>query len=413
MESHFEPPAPIPACHARCGSSGLAHLRSRTVSAFDIVRILLGLLILVGGGELLVRGASALASRWGLSPLVVGLTVVAMGTSAPEFAVTVQAVLRDQTDLAVGNVVGSNIVNVLLILGVASLILPLAVKEQLVRVDVPVMILLSGALLLFALDGTISSVNALVLLAVWLTHTAVIVVMSRRESVMARPETQTIETADGSADGGADQPPAPGPGVVMSLVLIAVGIALLVAGANLLVTGAVNIASSLGLSGLIIGLTVVAVGTSLPELVTSLVAAVRGERDIAIGNVVGSCIANIGLVLAVPALFADGGIAVAPAAIALDIPLMVATAAVVAPIIFTGFTVERWEGALFLALYLAYLTFLVLDATGHQALVGFTRTMVLFVLPLVAAGLIATLVFELKQMAVRHSGDAKPTANPG
>ena len=391
-------------------SFGQTPLGSRNVSTFDIARVLLGLLILVGGGELLVRGASALAARWGLSPLVVGLTVVAVGTSAPEFAVTVQAVLRDQTDLAVGNVVGSNIVNVLLILGVAALILPLAVKEQLVRVDVPVMIALSVLLLLFALDGNVSFVDALVLLVSWLVHTTAIVVLSRRETALARPGGQTVETADGS-EASAERTAAPDPGVTMSVVLIAAGIALLVAGANLLVTGAVNIASSLGLGGLIIGLTVVAVGTSLPELVTSLVAAIRGERDIAIGNVVGSCIANIGLVLAVPALFADGGIPVAPAAIALDIPLMVATAVVVAPIIITGFTVERWEGALFIALYLAYLAYLVLDATGHQALTGFTRTMVLFVLPLVVVGLIATLVYELKQRAVRNSPAAKPKKN--
>ena len=383
------------------------------MSAFDIGRVLLGLVILVGGGELLVRGASSLAARWGLSPLVVGLTVVAVGTSAPEFAVTVQSVLRDQTDLAVGNVVGSNIVNVLLILGVAALILPLAVKEQLVRVDVPVMIVLSAGLLVFALDGTISPANALVLFALWLTHTIVIIVLSRRETVRARPGSRTAEPADETPEDRTTPPASPGPGVAMSAVLIAVGVALLVAGADILVTGSVNIATSLGLSGLVIGLTVVAVGTSLPELVTSLVAAVRGERDIAIGNVVGSCIANIGLVLAVPALFADGGIPVAAAAIALDIPLMVATAIVLVPIIFTGFTVERWEGGLFIALYAAYLAFLVLDATGHEALSGYTSTMMLFVLPLVVAGLIATLLYEVKQLASRKSGSAGPRNSSG
>ena len=383
------------------------------MSAFDIGRVLLGLVILVGGGELLVRGASSLAARWGLSPLVVGLTVVAVGTSAPEFAVTVQSVLRDQTDLAVGNVVGSNIVNVLLILGVAALILPLAVKEQLVRVDVPVMIVLSAGLLVFALDGTISPANALVLFALWLTHTIVIIVLSRRETVRARPGSRTAEPADETPEDRTTPPASPGPGVAMSAVLIAVGVALLVAGADILVTGSVNIATSLGLSGLVIGLTVVAVGTSLPELVTSLVAAVRGERDIAIGNVVGSCIANIGLVLAVPALFADGGIPVAAAAIALDIPLMVATAIVLVPIIFTGFTVERWEGGLFIALYAAYLAFLVLDATGHEALSGYTSTMMLFVLPLVVAGLIATLLYEVKRLASRKSGSAGPRNSSG
>ncbi len=397
---------------------------SRIVNAFDIARIALGLVILVGGGELLVRGASALAARWGLSPLVVGLTVVAVGTSAPEFAVTVQAVLRDETDLAVGNVVGSNIVNVLLILGVAALILPLAVKQQLVRIDVPVMIGLSVVLLLCSLDGLISTTDGLLLLVLWLAHTAVILVLSRRKPTVAPAENGQHDVPDPrqrhdpnkrAATDTADQGPAPGLGVTVSVALIAVGIALLVAGANLLVTGAVNIATSLGLSGLVIGLTVVAVGTSLPELVTSLVAAVRGERDIAIGNIVGSNIANIGLVLGGPALFAGGGIPVAPAALALDIPLMVAVAFVVLPIVFTGFTVQRWEGALFVALYLAYVTYLVLNATGHQGLAGFTQTMVFFVLPLAIVAVITTVVYDLHRRA-RKSAAAQPhedSAYPG
>ncbi len=376
------------------------------MNTFDIARIALGLVILVGGGELLVRGASSLAARWGLSPLVVGLTVVAIGTSAPEFAVTVQAVLRGETDLAVGNVVGSNIVNVLLILGIAALILPLAVKQQLVRIDVPVMIGLSVVLLLCSLDGLISTTDGLLLLVLWLAHTAVIVVLSRRKTVPSRqdPEERYIpEPGDDDSASAADQPPARTLSVVVSVVLIAVGVALLVAGANLLVTGAVNIATSLGLSGLVIGLTVVAVGTSLPELVTSLVAAIRGERDIAIGNIVGSNIANIGLVLGGPALFAGGGIPVAPAAIALDIPLMVAVAFVVLPIVFTGFTVQRWEGALFVALYVAYVTYLVLNVTGHEGLAGFTQTMVLFVLPLAIVAVITTVVYDLHRRARKHA----------
>lgn len=347
------------------------------MDAIDIGRIIVGLVVLVGGGELLVRGASGLAARWGLSPLVVGLTVVAIGTSAPEFAVTVGAVLRDESDLAVGNVVGSNIANVLLVLGLAAVVLPLAVKRQLVKIDVPVMIGLSLVLLVFALDGVISATDGLVLLALWVTHTAVTIVLSRREKTPA------------------DTDAAPAPKVLTCIVLLLAGIALLVVGANQLVTGAVNIATSLGVDGLVIGLTVVAVGTSLPELVTSLVAAIRGERDIAIGNVVGSCIANIGLVLAAPALFANGGISVAPAAIALDIPLMLAAALAVLPIVFTGFAVQRWEGALFVALYVAYTAYLVLNVTEHQALNGFTQTMVLLVLPLIGLAIAATVVHDV------------------
>ncbi len=366
------------------------------MDALDIGRIVLGLVVLVGGGELLVRGASALAARWGLSPLVVGLTVVAIGTSAPEFAVTVGAVLRDESNLAVGNVVGSNIANVLLVLGVAAIVLPLAVKAQLVRFDVPVMIVLSVLLLILAVDGLISALDGLLLVGLWLAHTTMTIVVGRRSTALAH----SVEAEDASSAGRS-------PSVPLSLVLIAVGIALLVVGANLLVTGAVSIATGLGVDGLIIGLTVVAVGTSLPELVTSLVAAVRGERDIAIGNVVGSCIANIGLVLAVPAIFAGDGISVASAAVALDIPLMVATAVVVLPIVFTGFTVQRWEGAVFIALYGAYTAYLVLNATGHQALSGFTQTMVFLVLPLIAVTIITTLVHDLhRRGAVRATSSA-------
>lgn len=354
------------------------------MDALDIGRIALGLVVLVGGGELLVRGASGLAARWGLSPLVVGLTVVAIGTSAPEFAVTVGAVLRDESDLAVGNVVGSNIANVLLVLGLAAIVLPLAVKRQLVRFDVPVMIGLSLVFFVLALDGVISTTDGLLLLALWLTHTASTIVLSRRD-------TTPLALASDSA---------PPPQVLTCLVLLVAGIALLVVGADQLVTGAVNIATSLGVDGLVIGLTVVAVGTSLPELVTSLVAALRGERDIAIGNVVGSCIANIGLVLAVPAFFANGGIRVAPAAISLDIPLMVAAALAVLPIVFTGFAVQRWEGSVFVALYVAYTAYLVLNATEHQALTGFTQTMVFLVLPLIALTVVVTVIHDVHRRGV-------------
>lgn len=378
------------------------------MSILDIGRVLLGLIFLVGGGELLVRGASAIAAKWGLSPLVIGLTVVAVGTSAPEFAVTVGAVAQGETDLAVGNVVGSNIANTLLILGLAALVLPLAVKKQLVRFDVPVMIGISAALFLCSLDGVISRIDAALLLVVTLIHTITTVLLGRRDesapaareaphtaaSIRSDPASPQVERPTSNSSTAAATPTA-----VVCLLLMATGIAVLVAGANLLVTGAVNIATSLGVSGLIIGLTVVAVGTSLPELATSIIAAIRGERDIAIGNVVGSCIANIGLVLAVPALFTGRGIPVAAPAIALDIPLMLAAAVALAPVIFTGFTIQRWEGALFLTLYAAYTTFLVLDATGHQALTGFTSAVMLFALPLAVITLTATLAHDLQRRA--------------
>jgi len=374
------------------------------MSALDVGLILLGLLILVAGGELLVRGASTMASRWGLSPLAVGLTVVAVGTSAPELAVSVGAVLRGEMDLAVGNVVGSNIANVLLILGVAALVLPLAVKEHLVRIDVPAMIVASVALLFCALDGVISTLDGILLLGLMLSHTILTVTLSRRVTApkthvpvqaatkdVGKPHEGAKTTREGDAGSAATLT------TPIAVLLVLVGIALLAGGANLLVTGAVNVATSLGVSGLVVGLTIVAVGTSMPELITSVVAALRGERDIAVGNVVGSCIANIGLVLGLPALFTSGGIPVASAAIAVDIPLLLAAAVVVAPIAFTGFTVQRWEGALLVGLYLAYVTYVVLDATGHQAQSGFTWTMTFFVFPLLVLTLATTVGYSLRR----------------
>ncbi|GAA4877777.1 calcium/sodium antiporter [Serinicoccus chungangensis] len=357
----------------------------------DIARILGGLVLLVVGGEFLVRGASNLATRLGLSPLVVGLTVVSVSTSAPEFAVTVGAVLDGQPELAVGNVVGSNIANILLILGIAALVLPLAVREQLVKIDVPVMVGLSVALLLVALDGVISTLEGLLLLAVMVAHTVLTVVVSRR--------TQRRELRKRRAPAKREGEPM---AVLPALGLVLGGVALLVLGANLLVAGAVNIAEALGVSGLVVGLTVVAVGTSLPELAASVIAAVRGERDLAVGNVVGSCIANIGLVLGVPAIISSGGLPVPFPAIAFDIPLMVAAAVALAPVVFTGFTVARWEGGLFVLLYAAYTAFVVLNATRHEALQGFEVVMVIFVLPLVGLTLVVTTTFEIGVMAERR-----------
>ncbi|MFE7630321.1 calcium/sodium antiporter [Kocuria sp. NPDC057446] len=369
----------------------------------DVGRIVVGLVLLVGGGELLVRGASALARRVGISSLVVGLTVVSAATSAPELAVAVGAVLRDEPGLAVGNVVGSNIVNVLLILGLSALVVPLAVRQRLVRFDLPWMVVLSIGLLLVSLDGRIGAVDGVLLLSAVVVHTVLTVVLSRRGARVpaAAPPGDRGARDDSDDDGGdgggqdvrGEEEPTPA-SVPRSVLLVVLGIALLVAGATLLVDGAVNIATSLGVSSLVVGLTVVAVGTSLPELATSVIAVRRGERDLAVGNVVGSNIFNIGMVLGLPALISRDGIPVAGAAVAFDIPVMLAAAVALLPIAFTGFVVARWEGALFVALYAAYTGYVVLAATEHDALEGFTWTMAWFVLPLVVLTLVVFTAYE-------------------
>lgn len=352
------------------------------MNIIDIGLVIAGLALLVAGGEALVRGAGTLASRAGISPLVIGLVVVSAATSAPELAVTVGAVANGEPDLAVGNVVGSNIVNILFILGLSALISPLIIKRQLVRFDIPVMVGISIAFLVVSLDGSISVLDGILLLGALVIHTVISIRMGRKEVLApdAKPDTMPLNSK-----------PVP---LWLAIILLIAGIGLLVLGAQALVTGAVSIATALGVSSLVIGLTVVAIGTSLPELATSLIAIRRGETDMAVGNVVGSNIFNIGMVIGAPAIFFGAGIPVAPSAIAIDLPLMLAAALALLPIAFTGFVMARWEGGLFALLYTAYTLYLVLDSTGHDAAQGFTTIMLWFVLPLVAMTLVAVTAYE-------------------
>ena len=360
------------------------------MNVIDVGLIIAGLLLLIAGGEALVRGAGTLASKAGISPLVIGLVVVSAATSAPEFAVTMGAVLGGEPDLAVGNVVGSNIVNIWLILGLSAVISPLIIKRQLVRFDMPVMVGISFLLLVVSLDGQISVLDGILLFGSLVLHTVISIRMGRKEIVdpAAKPDSIPLNSK-----------PVP---IWLAILLLAVGISLLVLGAQLLVTGAVSIATSLGVSSLVIGLTVVAIGTSLPELATSIIAIRKGETDMAVGNVVGSNIFNIGLVLGLPAIFFESGIPVAQSAIAIDLPLMLATAVALLPIAFTGFIVARWEGVLFVLLYTAYTLYLVLASTEHDAAQGFSTIMLWFVLPLVAMTLVAVTSYELGILKERN-----------
>lgn len=348
----------------------------------DGVFVLVGLVMLVGGGEVLVRGASALAIKTGLSPLIVGLTVVSVATSAPELAVTTGAVLSGETDLAIGNVVGSNIANVLLILGVCAVITPLLVRRQMLKLDLSVLLVLTLALLLFANNGRIGTFEGLLLLGVWIAYIAMSIRVSRAKPADPSQEADTKTMKMPIAAG-----------FVLS------GVALLVVGSQLLVDGAASIASALGVSGLVIGLTVVAIGTSMPELAASAIAAIRGQTDLAVGNVVGSCLANIGLVLGLPSLLAPGGLDVPASVGAFDVPVMVATVGGLFIVAFTGAWIVRWEGLVFVALYVAYTAYVVLAATHHDALEGFTSTMVIFVLPVLGVVLAGSLLHEMKRRA--------------
>lgn len=327
----------------------------------------LGLVLLVAGAELLVRGASRLAAALGISPLVIGLTIVAFGTSAPEMAVSVQSAFTGQGDIAFGNVVGSNIFNVLLILGLSAIIAPLVVHVQLIRIDVPVMIGVSLLGLGLSLDLRITRLEGAVLFAGIVAYTVWLHRASRREPEADR-EASSVHPTTGSR--------------VADVGRIVVGLGLLVLGSRWLVGGAIAIAQYFELSELVIGLTIVAAGTSLPEVATSVLASIRGERDIAVGNVVGSNIFNILAVLGAAALVAPDGVPVAPAARDFDALVMIVVAVACLPIFFTGYIISRWEGLVFLGYYGAYTTYLILSSSAHDALGTFSSVMWLFVIPL-------------------------------
>ncbi|HEX6884150.1 MAG TPA: calcium/sodium antiporter [Planctomycetota bacterium] len=326
----------------------------------------LGLALLALGGELLVRGSSSLARRFGVSPLVIGLTVVAFGTSAPELVVSALATLEGKPELAVGNVVGSNVFNVLFILGLCALLRPLVVARQIVRREVPWMIAASLALWFFGLDGRLGLGEGLLSCGALAWFTLDSIRASRREQAVSTPAAGPARTAHPLAAVGQ----------------VALGLGLLVLGARWLVDSAIAIATGLGLDETVIALTIVAAGTSLPEVATSLVATLRGERDIAVGNVIGSNLFNILGIAGLTALVAGGDLPVAPAIENFDVPVMVAVAVACLPILGRKHLLARWEGAVFLAYYAAYTAYLVLDAQGHAALPRFGAVMLEFVLPL-------------------------------
>ena len=358
------------------------------MSAATVLWLLLGFTLLVGGGETLVRGGSGLGRTMGLSPLVVGLTVVAFATSAPELAVSVGASLSGAPGLAVGNVVGSNITNVLLVLGVAAVVLPVAVRSQLVRIDVPVMVMFSALLPVLSLDGNVSRAEGTVLVVLLLGYVGWSVWTGRTEVPDEwEPKAEQV-------------PPPAGRGWLSDLGTVAAGVVMLVVGAHLMVDAATRVAAAVGVSNLVIGLTVVSIGTSLPELATAVIAALRGERELAIGNVVGSCVCNIGLVMGVTAMVARVGVPVDLAAVRFDMPVMVAVAAALLPVVFTGFVITRAEAAVFLAYYVVYVAYLLLDAADHDALPAFSATLLWFVIPITV---LTWTLLSLHQLTDRRS----------
>jgi cation:H+ antiporter len=347
------------------------------MDGMTILLLVASLALLVLGAELLVRGASRLAVSVGISQLVIGLTVVSYGTSTPELAVSLQAGLAGNTDIAVANVVGSNIFNVLFILGACAAIKPLVVHRQLVRLEVPIMIAASVLLLALSWDGKLGGWDGAVLFLGIAVYTVWAIRRSRKEEALAAG-------AGASGSAASEKPHKTARRMAAPVGYVLTGLALLVLGARWLVEGAVLLASAMGVSDVVIGLTVVAAGTSLPEVFTSLVATLRGERDIAIGNVVGSNIYNILAIVGICGILTPGGLNVAPSMINFDMEVMIAVAVACLPVFFTGYSIARWEGWLFLGCYAAYTAYLIMDATGHDALPVFSQIMLIFVLPLLA-----------------------------
>ena len=347
------------------------------------IQVLLGIGLLFGGGELFVQGSVAMAVIFGIPQLVIGLTVVSLGTSAPELFVSLSSVLQGADALAVSNVVGSNIFNVMVVLGSSALVLPLRVESRLVRRDVPLMIAISAAVWGMASAGRVTWQAGLALLLGLVINTVWEIRTAREEpddSGSAEPEI-----SDEANKGG----------LIPASVRLIAGISVLSIGSRVLVNGAVSAATLLGVSEAVIGLTIVSAGTSMPELITSLVAALRGRTDLAIGNVVGSCLLNLMLVLGGGAIAAAGkGLEVSPELIQDDLPVMLLTSLACMPIFWTKGRISRLEGGLLLGLYVLYLVDNVLPRTAMASWADeFRLVMLCAVIPIVMIVIFTQAVF--------------------
>lgn len=343
------------------------------MTLWTFIALVIGIVALVGGAELLVKGAATIATRLGIAPVVVGLTVVAFGTSAPEFAVSIGASLSGKTDMSLGNVVGSNTANILLILGLSATVSGLIVAQRIIRVDIPIMVAVSLIVFGLSINNSVGRIEGMALFIALLLYTAWLIRNARKDSaaIMTEYKESVAELED-----DIDERP------IWQLVgIILIGLAALVIGSNLLVNSATDIAESLGVSDLVIGLTVVAIGTSLPELATSVLAAIRGQRDIAVGNVVGSNLFNLLGVLGLSGAISSNGIPVTDEALRLDLPVMIASAIVLIPVCWNGFMIKRWEGFLMMAYYFAYVAYLIFRANDSDV-TDYMRTAALIVVPL-------------------------------
>ncbi len=316
-----------------------------------------GLALLVVGAEFVIRGASRLALSLGVKPLILGITVVAIGTSAPELAVGITAAMQGSGDLAIGNIAGTNIFNILFILGLSAIILPVTLHLQIIKLELPVIILSALAMILVSLDGVLSPFDGLLMVLAAIGYTLLLIRLSRKESKAVENEfedmygEEPLEKAPGESEWRVR--------VINSMVLLT-GLCITIYGADLLVDGSVKMARGLGITETIIGLTIVAIGTSAPEFATTMIATIRNERDVAVGNILGSSIYNILVILGVTAIASPDGISVESQVLYIDLPVVAFVALLCIPVFMSGKKVSRLEGCLFVGLYLAYLTSIII-----------------------------------------------------
>jgi len=340
-----------------------------------ILFFVLGLVGLIVGAELFLKAVDHFGLKWGVSPLIMGLTVVAFATGAPELAISVKAALSGSADLVLGNIIGSNIANILLILGITAVISPLNITRRVVKIDVPIVIAASAAVYFMALDGGLSALDGVILLGGLLAYS--FFTFSQIKKSTGDGDVEEVFQYEKSIDELEK-------GFYFyfkNVGLLLVGLGLIVLGSNWMVDSAVTIALILGLSELVIGLTIVSIGTSLPEIATSLSAARKGKADIAVANVMGSNLYNMLLTLGLTLVIAPGVLAVSDDAIKLDLPFMVAVSITCIPIFIAGFNLTRMDGSLFLFYYTTYMTYLVLSALGSPSVAYIQSVMMFVVIP--------------------------------
>ncbi len=355
-----------------------------------LLMFLVGLVGLILGADVLVRGSSKLAFSFGISPLVIGLTIVAFGTSAPEVAVSVSSALKGNPDFALGNVIGSNTFNTLVILGLSAIITPLFVHAQIIKQEIPILLAASLLLVIFAFDQVLTPLECGIFFASLLIYTTYLVIQSRGESKEVKEEFEKEAPSKSQWDSHWS----------VQVLLICLGLFLLVKGSDFLVEAAIIFAKSLGVSDLVIGLTILAAGTSMPEVATSITAAIKGEKDIAVGNVIGSNTFNILGCLGLTGLISGGGIAVAPSAFAVDLWVMIAVGFICLPIALPRNELSRSYGFIFVAYYILYTTYLFLSSTSSAYLGVLTGFVTQIALPLT--------VFYVLVIFLRHMRTTRP-----